>query len=172
MKDEGGDRMTKEHGAEFSEERQFIWETVETPIVISWSEEKKSDAPSRVSFQTEIRLSWIDVLRHLPIEPKKSWNRISLLRVFSNSMAGTFRDVIERRGFAKIARLRGQMDAGVFDKILDALVKQGILEVVARPKYVTQKGEYWQVTDMGVKWIRKAREGRGGEKSRNDKGTK
>ena len=157
MRDDVEDRIVGGSGAEFSGGAPSGWEVIEMPIVISWNGEGSDAAPTRVSFQTEIRLSWNDVLRHLPIEPKKSWNRISLLRVFSNSAAGTFRTAIERRGFGKVARLAGRINAEVFDRILDALVGQGILEVVERPKYVKQQGRYWRVTEAGLKFVRKER---------------
>jgi hypothetical protein len=156
--DESGDRIARGGGVEFSGRPAFAWKAIDTPIVISWNDQSESGASARVSFQTEVRLDWGGVLRHLPVEGKKSWNRLTLLRIFSNSLAGTFRGAIERRGFRKIARLRGHIETEVFDRIVDALVRQKLLRVVERPKYVKQRVEYWQVTEAGLKQIQNARE--------------
>jgi hypothetical protein len=149
--------MAGDSGAEFSGDAPFGWKPIETPITISWSDKGKSGESSRVSFQTAVRLSWIEILSHLPPEPNKSWNRIGLLKVFSNSLAGKFRPAIERRGFGKIARLTGHIDSDVFDQIVAALVRAKILRFAERPKYVKQQSPYWLVTEAGLERIQEAR---------------
>src|SRR5881392_3638888 len=106
---------------------------------------------SRVSFQTVVRLRWEDILIHLPARTQKTWNRVSLLKVFSNSVASTFKSRIQREGSAKLIRMTGRIDSEVFGYVVRSLVARRILRVVAPPKYVKQQSRYWEVTAAGLK---------------------
>jgi hypothetical protein len=129
---------------------------IEASITISWLEPKVGGLPNKISFRTIVSLKWADLLKHLPLVEGVSKNRVTILKMLSNAVAGQFRDAIERDGKSSVGQIRGRLDAASFDEIMQRLEGEGIINQVEGPKYVRQKSTYWTLTAKGAKRIREA----------------
>ena len=120
-------------------------ESFEIPITVSWLDLGKT-GHSKESFATRVRLTWGELIHHLPLNAGESNNRLGLMRIFSNSIARSFKRRIEQSAVGRIVRLHGKIDGKIFDKILETLIAQQRLTPVSPPKYVKARRPYWKLT--------------------------
>ncbi|HUS36959.1 MAG TPA: hypothetical protein VM680_16560 [Verrucomicrobiae bacterium] len=123
---------------------------IEADFVVSWTSEERAGEKAAVSFQTVITLDLDETFAQLALRPGEAKNRISLLRMFSDSVAQRFKSAIERRGYARVTRLRGKMDGAVFNDIMERWRAEGLIEESSPPKYVRQRATYWRLTELGT----------------------
>ena len=126
---------------------------LEAPITVSWVEAKGFP---QVTFTTTLSIKWTDIYRLLPLKEGVARNRVTLSRMFANALANEFRPAIEGAGPGPVAKLRGRLDAAVFDRILRQLESGGAIEAVAGPKYVKQRSVYWTLTPEGARRVSEA----------------
>lgn len=126
-------------------------EDVEVGIEISWLSEEANGTRSKVSFRTIVKLTWEKALSYLKFKPGGPRNRVTLMKMFSDSVAEGFRKTIERQGYSKVLRVRGKVDRASFDEIMAELERRGLVVEAERPLYVKQRAKYWQLSPSGAK---------------------
>ena len=131
-------------------ESLFSADSVEIEIIVSWSGEEKDGEEFKGSILTRVRLTWDGALAHLSLKGEEARNRISLLKMFANSVAGRLRPAMERHGYTKIKHLTGKIEAAVFDKIIEELQGRGYVRAADPPKYVRQARKYWRLTGKAI----------------------
>jgi hypothetical protein len=124
--------------------------TIEADFVVSWTSEERDGEKAAVSFQTVVPLDLHETFALLALKPGEAKNRISLLKMFSDSIAQRFKTAIGRRGYARVRRLRGKMSGVVFDEIMEGWRVEGLIEESSPPKYVRHRTKYWRLTELGA----------------------
>ena len=69
-------------------------EIIELGIEISWVTEEPNKARSKVSFRTIVKLTYVEALSRLRLKPGEARNRVTLVKMFSDSVAAGFRNTI------------------------------------------------------------------------------
>lgn len=144
----GGDRKRDERETE-----TVTGEPFEMPIEISWLTEEANGTRSMVSFRTIVRLTSAEALSHLKLKVGAPRNRVTLVKMFSDSVAAGFRQTIERQGYSKVIRVRGKIDRASFDEVMAALERRGLVIEAEAPAYVKQRSKYWQLSRTGAEWL-------------------
>lgn len=124
---------------------------IEVPLVVSWTAEEIPGHLSKVAYSTRVRLTWEDTLAELPLKAGEAKNRITLLKMFGDALAGRLKGMIEAQGRSKIGRLHGKVEAATFDKIIAGLTERGWIEVTTSPQYVKQRSTYWRLSLEGTR---------------------
>ena len=128
-------------------------EIIELGIEISWVTEEPNKARSKVSFRTIVKLTYDEALSHLRLKPGKARNRVTLVKMFSDSVAAGFRNTIERQGYSKVVRVHGKVDGASFDEVMAALETRGLVTEAEPPIYVKQRAKYWKLSPSGEKQL-------------------
>jgi hypothetical protein len=131
--------------------KSSLQEKIEADFVVSWTSEERDGKDAQVSFQTIVNLDLAEAFAFLAPKLGAPKNRISLLKMFCDSVALRFKSAIERRGYGRVTKLRGKMDGAVFDQIMERLRTQGLIKENPPPKYVRQRTKYWTLTELGAK---------------------
>jgi hypothetical protein len=126
-------------------------EQIEAGIEISWLTEEPNGTRSKVSFRTIVELTYREALSHLRLKPGEPRNRVTLVKMFSDSIAARFRKTIEQQGYSKVVRVHGKVDGASFDEVMGALERRGSVIQAEPPKYVKQRSKYWQLSPAGAK---------------------
>lgn len=121
----------------------------EMPLEISWVAEEQPGVATKVSFLTLVTLRWEEALAHMHLTESKGENRVTLSRLFTNSVAARFKPAIQQKGQGKIKRVGGHIDRAVFDLVMEQFEKRGWIEATQAPKYVKQRSRYWKLTESG-----------------------
>lgn len=119
--------------------------TFELRVRISSSVREQNGQESKFSFQTIIVLKLADAVQHLRLKPGEAKNRLTLLKALANSLAAQFRPAIEKRGDVAVTRIMGKIDRAVFDQLIEAMAREGLIVEAESPKYVKQTMKYWRL---------------------------
>ena len=124
-------------------------EIIEVGIEISWLSEEANKTRSKVSFRTIVQMTFSEAVSHLRLKPGEAKNRVTLLKMFSDSVAARFRETIERQGYSKV-RVHGKVAEASFDELMAALETRGLVTKAEAPLYVKQRAKYWQLSASGA----------------------
>ena len=128
-------------------------EIIEVGIEISWLSEEANKTRSKVSFRTIVQMTYGEAVAHLRLKPGEAKNRVTLLKMFSDSVAARFRETIERQGYSKVVRVHGKVDGASFDELMAGLETRGLVTKAEAPLYVKQRAKYWQLSASGAERI-------------------
>ena len=120
-------------------------------LLLSWTAEKAGETSQR-SVVTTVRLTLDEALLHLPLTGDVARNRVTLLKMFSTSLARQFKHEIEAKASTRVV---AKFDANAFARLLELLENSGFIESAPPPPYVKQAGNYWKLTPQGIRHIAK-----------------